>query len=173
MAESWLPGAHLAAPTRRTCWRELGETGQRPMVHHLHYVDKVNIPRETRHVEAQKVFLVGVRKAARDLGVHENTLRRWEERGLIRAVRLPSGVRRFRQSEVAALRERILADEDGPDIDSGPADFDHVHFWTDVPVRALIRRAGARPVTDPSSLTLGGGTEEEWCALYEALGIDR
>jgi excisionase family DNA binding protein len=51
-----------------------------------------------------------VRDAARELGVHENTLRRWEERGLIRAVRLPSGVRRFRAEDVAELRDHMFSD---------------------------------------------------------------
>jgi excisionase family DNA binding protein len=50
---------------------------------------------------------VQVRRAARELGVHENTLRRWEEAGLIRAVRLPSGVRRFRRDDVERLRREI------------------------------------------------------------------
>ena len=53
--------------------------------------------------------LMQVRQAARALGVHENTLRRWEENGLIRAVRLPSGVRRFRAEDVEAVRERMFA----------------------------------------------------------------
>jgi excisionase family DNA binding protein len=50
--------------------------------------------------------LLGVREAARRLGVHENTLRRWEKAGLIRAVKLPTGVRRFREEDV----ERLHAD---------------------------------------------------------------
>ena len=49
--------------------------------------------------------LIQVRQAARALGVHENTIRRWEERGLLRAVRLPSGVRRFRAEDIKAVRE--------------------------------------------------------------------
>lgn len=53
--------------------------------------------------------LMQVRQAARTLGVHENTVRRWEERGLLRAVRLPSGVRRFRAEDVEALRERMFS----------------------------------------------------------------
>lgn len=52
--------------------------------------------------------LLQVREAARGLGVHENTLRRWEERGLIRAVRLPSGVRRFRAEDIALLRSEMF-----------------------------------------------------------------
>jgi excisionase family DNA binding protein len=53
--------------------------------------------------------LLQVREAARGLGVHENTLRRWEERGLIRAVRLPSGVRRFRAEDVDTLRAQMFS----------------------------------------------------------------
>lgn len=51
--------------------------------------------------------LLQVREAARTLGVHENTLRRWEEAGYIRAVKLPSGVRRFRPEDVELTRERM------------------------------------------------------------------
>jgi len=48
-----------------------------------------------------------VREAARALGVSENTIRRWEERGLIPAVRLPSGVRRFRRADIEAAQARM------------------------------------------------------------------
>jgi putative resolvase len=51
--------------------------------------------------------LLGVREAARRLGVHENTLRRWEQTGLIRAVKLPTGVRRFRAEDVERLYEEM------------------------------------------------------------------
>jgi excisionase family DNA binding protein len=51
--------------------------------------------------------LLGVREAARRLGVHENTLRRWEQSGLIRAVKLPTGVRRFREEDVQKLYEEM------------------------------------------------------------------
>jgi excisionase family DNA binding protein len=54
--------------------------------------------------------LMQVRQAARTLGVHENTVRRWEERGLLRAVRLPSGVRRFRPDDIEAMREQMFSD---------------------------------------------------------------
>jgi excisionase family DNA binding protein len=59
--------------------------------------------------------LLGVREAARRLGVHENTLRRWEQAGLIRAVKLPTGVRRFREEDVARLHDemhRAVADDE-------------------------------------------------------------
>ena len=52
--------------------------------------------------------LMQVRQVARTLGVHENTVRRWEERSLLRAVRLPSGVRRFRPDDVEAVRARSV-----------------------------------------------------------------
>lgn len=58
--------------------------------------------------------LVGVRQAAEELGVHENTLRRWEKKGLIKAVKLPTGVRRFRKEDVERLRHEMwddIADE--------------------------------------------------------------
>lgn len=53
--------------------------------------------------------LLQVRAAARELGVHENTLRRWEQAGLINAVKLPSGVRRFRAEDIASLRDEMYA----------------------------------------------------------------
>jgi len=53
--------------------------------------------------------LMQVRQAARALGVHENTVRRWEERGLLQAVRLPSGVRRFRAEDVEAMRAEMFS----------------------------------------------------------------
>jgi excisionase family DNA binding protein len=53
------------------------------------------------------VALVGVRHAAELLGVHENTLRRWEQKGLIRAVKLPTGIRRFRREDVERLRDEM------------------------------------------------------------------
>lgn len=51
--------------------------------------------------------LLQVRQAAQMLGVHENTLRRWDEKGLLHAVRLPSGVRRFDSAEIEAVRSRM------------------------------------------------------------------
>ena len=53
--------------------------------------------------------LMQVRQVARTLGVHENTVRRWEERGLLHAVRLPSGVRRFRLDIVGAVRKQMFS----------------------------------------------------------------
>jgi excisionase family DNA binding protein len=53
--------------------------------------------------------LMQVRQAARELGVHENTVRRWEEQGLLQAVRLPSGVRRFRAEDIAAIHKQMFS----------------------------------------------------------------
>jgi DNA-binding transcriptional MerR regulator len=53
--------------------------------------------------------LMNVREAARELQVHENTLRRWEEAGLIHAVHLPTGIRRFTSSEVERLKSGMYA----------------------------------------------------------------
>lgn len=50
---------------------------------------------------------ISVREAARRLGVHENTVRRYADRGLIRAERLPSGVRRIRRDDIEALEMSV------------------------------------------------------------------
>jgi excisionase family DNA binding protein len=76
-------------------------------------MDKVDTFDNRQHDAA--VALLGVREAARRLGVHENTLRRWEKAGLIRAVKLPTGVRRFRDEDVERLHDemhRAVADAD-------------------------------------------------------------
>lgn len=53
---------------------------------------------------------LSVRETARRLGVHENTVRNWEERGLLRAVRLPgSGYRRFDPTDVARLQHEMTS----------------------------------------------------------------
>jgi hypothetical protein len=65
--------------------------------------------------------LLGVRRAAAQLGVHENTLRRWEQNGLVDAVKLPSGVRRFRADDITALREQMYGPSDSHDRAVGAA----------------------------------------------------
>lgn len=52
--------------------------------------------------------LLQVREAARTLGVHENTLRRWADSGYISAVKFPSGVRRFREEDVVAMKSKMF-----------------------------------------------------------------
>src|SRR4051794_33115495 len=65
--------------------------------------------RASRRRELLMAQLMQVRQVAQTLGVHENTIRRWEERGLLKAVRLPSGVRRFRPEDVEAMREQMFS----------------------------------------------------------------
>lgn len=61
--------------------------------------------------------LMQIRQAARELGVHENTLRRWEEAGIIRAVHLPTGVRRFRPEDVEELQREMYDRQAAPVLD--------------------------------------------------------
>ncbi len=59
---------------------------------------------------------LSLRDAARRLGVHENTVRRYIDRGLIRARRLPSGIRRVDEEDVDAVaaegQAQAVASED-------------------------------------------------------------
>jgi excisionase family DNA binding protein len=72
---------------------------------------------------ATREFL-NVRDTARALGVHENTVRNWEERGILRAVRLPgSGYRRFSVQDVEQLRaemfQQLAPATEGPVVNPG------------------------------------------------------
>lgn len=61
--------------------------------------------------------LLGVRAAARRLGVHENTVRNWADAGLLAPVRMPavmparagSHYRRFLARDIEQLREVVAA----------------------------------------------------------------
>lgn len=55
------------------------------------------------------VDTVPIREAAKRLGVHENTIRNWADRRVIRSHRLPSGVRRIPRSEIERLEQEIFA----------------------------------------------------------------
>jgi excisionase family DNA binding protein len=58
---------------------------------------------------ATKEFL-NVRETAKQLGVHENTVRNWHGRGVLHGVKLPgSGFRRFRREDVERMRREMLA----------------------------------------------------------------
>jgi DNA-binding transcriptional MerR regulator len=54
------------------------------------------------------VKLLSTGLAARELGVHPNTLRGWVDRGLVPAVRLPSGYRRFLPEQVEQIKQDML-----------------------------------------------------------------
>jgi excisionase family DNA binding protein len=61
--------------------------------------------------------LLTVRAAAERLGVHENTVRHWEERGILRAVHLPgSGFRRFPIDEVERVAAAMRASFNAPPV---------------------------------------------------------
>lgn len=47
--------------------------------------------------------IVPISEAARRLGVSVDTLRRWDTSGKLSAIRLPSGQRRFRASDIKQL----------------------------------------------------------------------
>ncbi len=52
--------------------------------------------------------LLTTRQAAEILNVHENTIRRWSEKGIIKSYRIgPRADRRFTESDIIALSERI------------------------------------------------------------------
>jgi excisionase family DNA binding protein len=58
---------------------------------------------------ATKEFL-NVRETAQRLGVHENTVRNWQARGVLRGIKLPgSGFRRFPREEIERMRGEMLA----------------------------------------------------------------
>ena len=57
-----------------------------------------------------QVKLISVRETAKRLGVHENTVRNWEAKGILRAVRLPgSGFRRFDLEQVDRMWKEMTS----------------------------------------------------------------
>lgn len=56
------------------------------------------------------VEFLNVREAAKQLGLHENTVRNLEQRGVLKAVRLPgSGFRRFLKDDIERMRREMFA----------------------------------------------------------------
>lgn len=64
---------------------------------------------------------INVRSAAARLGVHENTIRNWVDRGLLQAIRLPgSSFRRVRVTDLARLAHEMAPEQPpihGTDLD--------------------------------------------------------
>lgn len=69
--------------------------------------------------------MLTVREVAKLLHVHPNTLRRWSNKGIIRAYRItPRGDRRFKREEI----DRFLAELNGHGDDSKEAESKQ-HSW--------------------------------------------
>lgn len=89
----------------------------------VHTFDKDHIKSYSRRAMATRE-LMNVRDTARALGVHENTVRNWEARGILRAVHLPgSGFRRFAIQDIERLRaemfEQLAPATEGPIVNPG------------------------------------------------------
>ena len=53
--------------------------------------------------------MLNVRETAEALGVHENTIRNWERKGILKAIRLPgSNFRRFPREDVERMRAEMM-----------------------------------------------------------------
>jgi len=65
--------------------------------------------------------MLTVREVAQLLHIHPNTLRRWSNRGLIKAYRItPRGDRRYRREEILNFLARLNANHgDGRPADNG------------------------------------------------------
>ena len=61
-------------------------------------------------MDTDRTVYITLKRAAQQLGVHEQTLRSWERRGLMRMARLPqSGYRRVSEDEVLRLQAAMAA----------------------------------------------------------------
>ena len=57
--------------------------------------------------------LLTIQQEAERLGVHQNTLRNWADKGLVPVVKLPSGYRRFRPEEIEQVRRTMGLTKEG------------------------------------------------------------
>ena len=62
--------------------------------------------------------LLSITEAAKRLGVHVSTLRRWADQGAVATVRLPSGYRRF-EAAVIDQKRREMGFRQGPETTGG------------------------------------------------------
>ena len=58
-----------------------------------------------RREEEPKLLSIG--EAAAQLGISVKTLRAWADKGYVKAVRFPTGYRRFTQEEIARKRREM------------------------------------------------------------------
>jgi excisionase family DNA binding protein len=85
---------------------------------------------------------VTLREAAQRLGVHESTVRRYADRGILHAARLPSGVRRLRRADVEALGALVGAVDPRGAEPIGP----------DATIATLAAEQGIEPLASASEL---------------------
>jgi len=52
--------------------------------------------------------LLTIAEASRELRVHQNTLRRWADTGIIPVTRLPSGYRRWSPEQIEEIKSTML-----------------------------------------------------------------
>jgi excisionase family DNA binding protein len=64
---------------------------------------------EESELSADKLLSIG--KAAELLGVSVGTLRAWADKGMVHAIRLPSGYRRFTRGEIDEMRRQMGYEE--------------------------------------------------------------
>ena len=57
--------------------------------------------------------MVGIAEAAKVVGVHPNTLRKWADEGLVPHMKLPSGYRRFSVEEMEEFRRQLRVGAEG------------------------------------------------------------
>lgn len=63
--------------------------------------------------------MLNVRETAKRLGVHENTVRNWADRGVLRSMRLPhSGYRRFDAEQIERIAREMRSAIAPPTEDS-------------------------------------------------------
>lgn len=119
---------------------------------------------------------LSVREAARRLGVHENTIRNWARRGLVRPVELTgSRYRRFRVDEIEQLvREQERATRRARQREGSTefVDADYLDKWGRGAERLLpqvVRRliAGTQGVSGLSMRAAGGVALPGWDGLVE------
>jgi excisionase family DNA binding protein len=77
--------------------------------------------RERMTVMVEAPVCVTLKRAAEALGVHEQTLRNWEKRGVIRMVRLPgSGYRRVPVDKIERLQDEMARSQQGVGVQIVP-----------------------------------------------------
>ncbi|QWY84268.1 MerR-like helix-turn-helix DNA binding domain protein [Arthrobacter phage Zaheer] len=68
---------------------------------------------QSRYTQVADAELLTVGQAAAELGVHGDTIRRWAKAGKIFEIRTPTGHRRFRAPDIAAIKNGDCSDPPG------------------------------------------------------------